>query len=733
MVYCIRKFNGTIEKDHKIIKTRKMKNFNQDAFLSDVSNICWEHVVSKTDDVNYSVCEWTNLFSLIIEKHAPLNQIRVSDKCSPWINKELKTLMRTRDRLKKAAVKSKSPALMNSYRKARNATNTLNTQLKKKHYNDKITACKGDIKGSWKAINEIINKKSKSTNIDYIKNRGQEISNNRKIANIMNDYFSTAGTDLAKNIEETENSLLSGKYQIKNSAANFRFRPIMIQDIREAVAKLTNSKSFGTDTISSYFLKLALPFLENSIAMLFNISLETSIFPMLWKISRVAPIYKEGDKSEKSNYRPISVLPVISRLFERLVYDQLYKHLNSNNLLAKEQSGFRTLHSTLTCLLKSTDDWYSSLDKGQLVGLVLIDLKKALDTVDHNILCQKLEHYGLQGRELTWFKSYLSNRKQYCSINGAESELMDINIGVPQGSCLGPLLFLLYINDLPQAVKNSKVAMYADDTSISYRSDDIHKLQEAMNKDLTTVAEWLKGNKLSLNVAMTKAMAISTKQKERSLTRNKEELTLKIQEEPIDNVLITKYLGIQVDRNLDWKDHIKALSSKISRAIGLLRHAKVFLPQDTLKTLYTGIVEPHFRFCCSVWGNCGAMEKNQLQKLQNRAARILTSSCHDADARPLLNTLGLKTIQDLIDTEINTMVFKALNGLAPEYLSNLFIRNSESHLMALRNTSTDLQLPKKSATNGQKCFSYRGAKSWNCLPFQIKQASSLKVFKAKLK
>ena len=198
----------------------------------------------------------------------------------------------------------------------------------------------------------------------------------------------------------------------------------MVQDIREAIAKLTTSKSFGTDAISSYFLKMALPFLENSIAMLFNTSLETGIFPDIWKISRVAPIYKEGDKSEKSNYRPISVRPVISRLFERLVYDQLYQHLNSNNLLAKEQSGFLKLHSTLTCLIKSTDEWYSALDNGQLVGLVLIDLKKAFDTVDHNILCQKLEHYGLRGRELAWFKYYPSNRKQYCTINGVESKLM---------------------------------------------------------------------------------------------------------------------------------------------------------------------------------------------------------------------------------------------------------------------------------------------------------------------
>ena len=199
-------------------------------------------------------------------------------------------------------------------------------------------------------------------------------------------------------------------------------------------------------------------------------------------------------------------------------------------------------------------------------------------------------------------------------------------------------------------------------------------------------------------------MAILTKQKEKWLSENSKELFLSIQEERIDNVQFTKYLGVQVDNNLNWKGHIKALSIKISRGISFLKHAKNFLTQGTLKTLFSGIVEPHFRYCCSVWGKCGATEKNHLQKLQNRAARILTNSHFDADARPLLNTLGLQTIQDMIDTEINTMVFKALNGLTPKYISDLLIRNSENHLRVLQNTTTDLQLPKKATNMGKIAF-----------------------------
>ena len=200
--------------------------------------------------------------------------------------------------------------------------------------------------------------------------------------------------------------------------------------------------------ISSYFLKLAMPFIEDSLVYLFNTSLETSQFPDPWKIARVSPIFKDGDKIEKSTYRPISVLPVVSRLFEKLVFNQLYQYLNDNCFINSNQSGFRELHSTVTCLLKNTNDWYSGMDTGNLAGMVFVDLKKAFDTIDHQLLCRKLESYGVLHRELAWFGSYLSNRVQYCRVHGVNSQGEDINIGVPQGSCLGPLLFLVYITDL---------------------------------------------------------------------------------------------------------------------------------------------------------------------------------------------------------------------------------------------------------------------------------------------
>ena len=260
--------------------------------------------------------------------------------------------------------------------------------------------------------------------------------------------------------------------------------------------------------------------------------------------------------------------------------------------------------------------------------------------------------------------------------------------------------------------------MYADDTSLCYQSHDLTHLNEDINRDLKKLVTWLEGNKLSLNVARTHSMLISTKQKGSSLRSRNEVLELKVRGNELKVVQKTKYLGGQMDFSLDWKEHIKAVSTKVSRVIGFLRHAKSFLPIASSKILYTGSVEPHFRNCCSVWGCAGSTDTNQLQKLHNRAARIIRNSSFDTPSRLLITELGWKTVDELIDNKTKTIVFKSLSDLAHQYLCNLFTRNSACSSRSLRNTVTDLRLPKKRSANGRRTLFFPGSLSYG-IAFQL--------------
>ena len=369
-----------------------------------------------------------------------------------------------------------------------------------------------------------------------------------------------------------------------------------------------------------------------------NLSITTGVFPDCWKIARVAPIFKSGQFDDRSNYRPISVLPFLSRVFEKLVFNQLYEYLDKNKPIHYKQSGFRFLHSAVTCLLKSTDDWYADMDKGRFTATVFIDLKNPFDTVDHDILLQKIEKYVVIGLEHIWFSCYLKNWRQLCRVNGVASNMGEINCGVPQGSCLGPLLFLVCINDLPFSLSNSEVTMYANDTSISYSSKNIDELNETLNSDLDSLKQWLEGNKL--NVFKTQAMVIGSRPIFKKISDKLVPTpSFAIGNSHIDAVANAKYSGIQLDKHLVWDEHTKAVRSKISRSLGFLKYAKKLLPKHTLSQMYRCIVEPHFRYCCSVWGNCGDSRLSMLQKLQNRAARIVTNSSYDAPAANLIEEL----------------------------------------------------------------------------------------------
>ena len=358
---------------------------------------------------------------------------------------------------------------------------------------------------------------------------------------------------------------------------------------------------------------------------------------------------------------------VLSRLFEKLVYDQLYNHLDNNEHLYTFQSDFRTLHSVVTCLLKSTNDWYVHIDKSKVHAGLFIDLKKALDTVDHGILLAKLHHYGLNAIEHNWFRSYLNDRKQLCKVNSESSKIQSIEIGVPQDSCLGFLLFLLYINDLPFALREAHATIYADDTTISCSSDNMEDIVVVVKAELSRLTRWLQGNKLSPNVVKTQAMIMGSKQK---LSRLKQSYSaiprFHIEIEDIDIVNQTRYLGVIIDENLKWDSQIKNMQTKISRALGFLKYAKKYVPLATLKDIYKGIVEPNFNYCCSVWGSCGSTKLNKLQKLQIRAARIVTNSPFDSSAASLIQDLGRPTTEELIHRETSFFAYKCLNKLAPD-------------------------------------------------------------------
>ena len=281
---------------------------------------------------------------------------------------------------------------------------------------------------------------------------------------------------------------------------------------------MKTSFGFGSDGIASHFIKIAFPIISRSPCRIYNLSIESGIFPDSWKIARVAPIFKSGSTEDRSNYRPISVLPVVvSRLFEKLIYDQLYEYLDSNKHLYIDQYSYQNLHSVVSCLMNCINDWYVNIDRGKFTAMIFIDLKKAFDTVDHLIRLNKMRNYGIDGLEHQWFSSYLDNRRQFCKVNGVCFDPAEINIGVPQGSCLGPLLFLIYINDLRFALKCAKATMYADDTAISFSSDNIEEIDAVVNAELACLEKWLHGNELSLNVVKTQAMIIGSSQKLRKI------------------------------------------------------------------------------------------------------------------------------------------------------------------------------------------------------------------------
>ena len=328
-----------------------------------------------------------------------------------------------------------------------------------------------------------------------------------------------------------------------------------------------------------------------------NLSLCQGVFPQELKIAKVIPLYKSGDTKIINNYRPVSVLSVFSKLFERIVETRLFSFVNQNEILYKYQFGFRKKYNTNSALVLITDKIMNALNNNEIVLGLFLDFTKAFNCVNHEILIKKLEKYGIRGICLDWFINYLLSWKQYVCFNGTNSEVLYINCGVPQGSILGPVLFLLYINDLANVSKILFPILYADDTNIFITGKNIDTMVEIINNEICKLVEWLHMNKLFLNIEKTQYMIFSLRKK------IKPEKDIYIQDKIIQQVEYTKFLGIFIDCKMSWINHINHVKSKVAKGIGILCKARKYLKRSTLLTLYYSFIYPYITYCLEVWGN----------------------------------------------------------------------------------------------------------------------------------
>ena len=464
---------------------------------------------------------------------------------------------------------------------------------------------------------------------------------------------------------------------------------------------------------------------------------------------KVIPIHKGGSTQDVNNFRPIALLSIFDKILEKLMHVRLYKFLEDNNILYENQFGFRKKNSTVHALIQITEKIRESIDQGKFGCGIFIELREAFDTVNHEILLRKLEHYGVRGTILKWFESYLSGRKQYVFFNGESSELKPTTCGVPQGSVLGPLLFLIYINDLPNISKKLKFFLFADDTNIYYEADNLKTLERVVNNELQWLNHWLNVNRLSLNISKTNFVIFHPFNKP-----IKELITIKINKKAISEEKYVKYLGVLIDSSLSWKPHIDNLTKKVSRAIGIMYKIRYYVNRKLLMNLYYSLIYPHLLYAIQVWGSSFKININKLTVLQKKVVRLITFQDKFYDYRgprahtaPLFKELNILKFEDVFVLRTVQFIHDCLNGNAPTLFNSWFKLTKDVHKHTTRSiTQTDdsnsesivnnnIFIPFVSTTYyGLNSIKVSGVKLWNKTPYKsIRIIVSHSLYETKMK
>ena len=714
-------------KQKRIITYRNLKSINPSSFSSTLADTIPENLLTSAISPAELVNTYNNVLSSCLDQTAPTKSRTVSfTHSAPWYTDHLRHLKAKGRQLERLHKKTGLSVHLDAYKlHQQHYKEALNT-ARSSYYSSIIDSGHNNPKTLFSTINKLLKPMDTISNSFTTSKCNSFISFfQTKIETIHNQLTATSPTslpDLEINPPRPPSHPLTS------------FSPITDSDLSSTVASMKSSTS-ALDPIPSSLVKACLPTLAPLITSIVNSSLSTGAVPPAFKLAAVTPILKKPglDPDVPNNYRPISNLPFLSKVLERVVATQLKSHLNSNDLYEPFQSGFRSKHSTETALLKITNDILLSADSGHLSILLLLDLSAAFDTINHSILLNRLQYsIGITGTALSWFRSYLSDRQQYISINNCKSPTAPVTHGVPQGSVLGPLLFILYILPLGQILRRHGLRFhcYADDTQLYLSSKTISTTTHStLSSCLSDLKSWMQQNYLKLNCDKSEILIIGPD----SLTRSTQSFSLNIDGSTVTPSKQVRNLGIILDPKLSFLPHVNQVTKSAFFHLRNIARIRPSLSFSAAETLTHAFITSRLDYCNSILFGLPNYILNKLQYVQNSAARLLTSTRRRDHITPVLQNLHWLPVKQRIEFKVLLTTYKAINGLAPSYLTDLIPLGSQPRCLRSADFITLETRRTRLCTWGDRAFSAAAPSLWNALPSHIRQAESLPMFKKALK
>ena len=671
-------------------------------------------------------CEtYTRTFIELIKECIPHKRVCVRPDDQPWYDSAIRRVSRKRDRMKSTAKKTGKINDWSKYRNLRNTVNNMKQYAKKEFFNNLETnltelQC-NDKKRFWKIIKYFLKKDSSVScfpPLCKLHPNGQTVwyTSSQDKANCLNDYFTSISM-----VVDT-NTILPD-IQLK-TANKLTIDGVTQSEIEDIIKTIETNKASGPDDISHRMLKGCIHAISKPLYILFNRSLSEGVFLELWKRATVTPIFKKGDKSLPANYRPISLLSSCGKVLERIIFKHVYNFLNTNKLLYKYQSGFLPKHSTTYQLIDIYHHICQAMDHGQFSCIVFCDISKAFDRVWHSGLLFKLREHGFGDSLLTWFNSYLRNRKQKVVIQSAESNYLPLSAGVPQGSVLGPLLFLIYVNDITDSLL-SLTRLYADDSSLYYSATSLKDIEGIINQDLKSVSSWAKQWLVDFNPNKTEAVIFSNK-KDFDVPRLLFGNTL------IKVVDHHKHLGLTLSSTGQWSNHINDILESASKILQIMRRLQFTLTRAALNQIYLSYVRPILEYSSIVWDGCTVVSSNSIEKLQNEAARIVTGLTRSVSLENLYKECGWEALSVRRNNSKLCFMYKVSNGLVPQFIEELIpplVGNRSQY--QLRNSKNYEHVQARTRLFQKSCIP-SSIPIWNDLEQDVKNITTFNSFKSKL-